>query len=136
MIKVDIIKNNEIISSANFTTQQLADAWIAQEAANNSWGKPDRWLSFTGEPEAGYTDTREVEASIETQNRTEYFYPCEYSINQTDIAAQVAQEQLNRESEEYLKSTDWYILREMDSGVLCPQEIKTARAAARASIVR
>jgi len=130
MIKVNIIKNNQVTNSGSFPTQQLADDWIAQEAANNSWGKPDRWLSFTGEPEAGYTDTREVE------DKTEYFYPCEYSINQIDISDQVAQEQLNIESEEYLKSTDWYILREMDSGVVCPQEIKTARAEARANIVR
>lgn len=130
MIKVDIIKNNEIISSANFTTQQLADNWLAQEIANNSFGKPDRWLSFMGEPDQGYTDTRQVE------EKTEYFYPCEYEVQQIDITDEYNQEQINLQAEQYLKDTDWYILREMDSGVACPSHIKVQRQAARSSIVR
>lgn len=42
---------------------------------------------------------------------------------------------INIEAQKYLASTDWYIIREMDSGVACPQDIKDARAAARASII-
>lgn len=32
---------------------------------------------------------------------------------------------------ELLSSTDWYIIREMDSGVVAPEDIKAQRAAAR-----
>jgi hypothetical protein len=35
------------------------------------------------------------------------------------------------EAQRYLDSTDWYIVREMDTGTPCPTEIKTARAEAR-----
>lgn len=45
------------------------------------------------------------------------------------------QEKINMEAQNYLASTDWYIIRELETGVPCPQEIKTARAAARARIV-
>lgn len=47
-----------------------------------------------------------------------------------------SQEQINKDAEEYLKSSDWLILRELDSGVQCPVEIKQLRQAARDSIVR
>lgn len=62
--------------------------------------------------------------------------PAEYTVEITDITAQIEQELVNREAEEYLRSTDWLIIREIDAGVACPAEIKQARAEARARIVR
>jgi hypothetical protein len=46
------------------------------------------------------------------------------------------QERINLEAMSYLDSTDWYIIREIETGVPCPQAIKDARAAARARIVK
>ena len=60
----------------------------------------------------------------------------EYTIEIIDITAQVEQEKTNAEALAYLASTDWMVIREMDSGVVCPADIKAARAAARAKIVR
>ena len=39
-----------------------------------------------------------------------------------------------KQAKEYLKSTDWYIIREMDSGTPCPEDVKLARASARLQI--
>jgi hypothetical protein len=39
-----------------------------------------------------------------------------------------------QEALKYLASTDWYIIREMDSGVPCPAEIKQLRQAARLKV--
>lgn len=50
-------------------------------------------------------------------------------------ASRIAQLHINREALGYLASTDWYIIREIDSGEPCPDEIKSARAEARARIV-
>lgn len=44
------------------------------------------------------------------------------------------QEEKNITDRGYLDSTDWYIIRELETGVPCPQEIKDLRAAARARI--
>ena len=60
----------------------------------------------------------------------------EYTIEITDITAQVEQEKINAEALAYLASTDWMVIREMDSGLPCPADVKIARAAARAKIVR
>lgn len=131
MVNISIFKNKILTNGASFENEELADLWLTQEVTNNSWGKPERWVSFQGEPDAGYTDTR-----INELKRTEYFYPAEYSIVMTDISAQINQQQINAAAEEYLKNTDWIILRELDSGVACPADIKAARATARAQIIK
>ena len=51
-----------------------------------------------------------------------------------EIAAN-AQADINSESLEYLKSTDWYITRNAETGVAVPADVTTARAAARAAII-
>lgn len=57
-----------------------------------------------------------------------------YSVSKEDDG--LTPEALAEKSEalDYLKNTDWYIVREVDSGVPCPQEIKAGRAAARLKI--
>jgi hypothetical protein len=45
--------------------------------------------------------------------------------------AQQKQEQINKESREYLKSTDWYVIRHQETGEAIPQDILDARQAAR-----
>ena len=46
-----------------------------------------------------------------------------------------AQEILNNESLGYLASTDWYITRHAETAVAVPDDVTTARAAAREAIV-
>ena len=51
-----------------------------------------------------------------------------------EIAANT-QAELNATSQAYLASTDWYITRHAETGVAVPDEITTARAAAREAVV-
>lgn len=46
-----------------------------------------------------------------------------------------AQEIINQEAQSYLASTDWYIVREAEGGVVCPEDIKLARQEARSRII-
>ena len=48
---------------------------------------------------------------------------------------QNAQNKINAEAQNYLKKTDWYVLRFADNGKPIPQEIKDKRQQARESIV-
>lgn len=48
----------------------------------------------------------------------------------------VEQAEINAAALKYLADTDYLIIRELDSGVLCPADIKLERAAARSRIVR
>ena len=58
----------------------------------------------------------------------------EYTFEMSDITAQVQAEQERTEALKYLAETDWMIIREMDAGIACPQEIKQARALARLKV--
>ena len=45
-----------------------------------------------------------------------------------------ATERANQEALSYLASTDWYVLRQMDSGKVMPEDVKQLREEARARI--
>jgi len=66
----------------------------------------------------------------------EYFLEAEYTIEIQDVTAQVNQQKQNEEALKYLAETDWYIIREMDSGIECPGDVKQLRAEARAKVVK
>ena len=49
-------------------------------------------------------------------------------------ANQAEQDAIDTEAKAYLASTDWYLVREMETGVPTPQEIKDARQEARLKV--
>lgn len=63
-------------------------------------------------------------------------YPQGYWVEYVDISAQVEQDKINAEALAYLASTDWMIIRETETQVPCPLEVKELRAAARLKVVR
>ncbi len=163
MIKVTISKQNVITNQGTFKTQEEANSWVAFHESQESFGKPQHeTLVLVSEaipevtalqeviisPEEVDGETGEVikEAVTEmqevvVQEAVEAVYetvvtPAEYEILIIDISEQVNQQKINSEALAYLASTDWYILREMDEGTPCPEEIKTARQEARNKVVR
>lgn len=63
-------------------------------------------------------------------------YPEGYVLEYIDVSEQVAQEAINSEALAYLASTDWLIVREVETQVPCPVEVKAKRAEARLKIVK
>ena len=53
---------------------------------------------------------------------------------QEELQAIVGTREANAEARAYLKSTDWFLLRELDGGVAMTSEVKQLRVDARASI--
>jgi hypothetical protein len=49
--------------------------------------------------------------------------------------AQQIQMAKNAQAREYLASTDWYVVRKMETGVEIPQDVLDTRSAARAAVV-
>lgn len=46
-VKIEISNIKGKSYKAKFETQEKADAWIADNIANNSWGKKERWEKYT-----------------------------------------------------------------------------------------
>jgi hypothetical protein len=64
------------------------------------------------------------------------------SITEADVEAEVSrleavglQEVANKEARDYLASTDWYITRQSETGVVVPTDVLTKREAARVSVI-
>lgn len=129
MFKIKITKQGIQTHGARFPTQAEADAWIAGEVANNSWGKPERWLTEQEAQRLG------LELSLQTRDLgtgiIEYFYAAEYTITVEDITARVALEAQQAAARKLLADTDWLVIREIDSGEPMPADIKLARQQAR-----
>lgn len=153
MFKVTITKNGVITNQAQFPTEAEANAWLAQEVANKSFGKPERWVTDQQEDVSQAVETRVTELQPEQSvgydadgvitresrpaiSLTEYLLPAEYTVEVTDITAQDAQEQINQEALIYLAATDWMVVRAMETSTPVPEEILNARASARSKIVR
>ena len=60
----------------------------------------------------------------------------EYVIEVKDITDKVTQQRLNAESQKYLDETDWYVVRQLETGIKIPAEITLKREQARAAIKR
>jgi hypothetical protein len=122
-------------------TMEDPTEWIANLVAVNYWGQPERWVLHKDEPmakaydEADVLEERIVDG-LDGASHKEVKLKAEYLVEIEDISAQVEQERINAEALEYLASTDWMVIREIDAGVPCPAEVKAERAAARAKIVR
>lgn len=117
MIRV-IIKNLEeiVISQVDFPTQQLAESFVERESLALSFGALEKIITNeNGDP------TGEI-------------IPQQFTVEYVDASVQVLAEQEAKEALQYLKDTDFYIIREMDAGTPCPVEIKAARAAARLKV--
>lgn len=93
MIQVTVKdKQGESRWQALFETQELADAWIAEQIALNSWGLPERWLPLAAGEEvpADALDTRTVvdvpaQDGQPEQSHVEYKMPAEYTVEQSTV---------------------------------------------------
>lgn len=58
-----------------------------------------------------------------------------YEKKSDEMIAKQAQIKINAESRAYLLATDWYTLRQVETGEAVPEDILTARQAARDAVV-
>lgn len=124
---------------ARFETQELADQWVTAQSVLKAFGKPERWvdsedLAVMGEDRTKAIGTRQVGGSDD--ERTQYKFAAEYTIEQTDVTALAEQEQMNAASLKYLAETDWYVARYAETGKAIPSDVTASRAAARANYVK
>lgn len=98
MIKVAIKNLSSIIThGAQFETQGGADSWIAAVGPTGAWGKPERWVHVEDIEAQG----EDIAQAIESQTteglegpETSYHFGAEFTIEQTDITAEVNADKL------------------------------------------
>lgn len=133
MIRIDINSQKEGIFWLEVKDQAAADEYIKWCFDTQKWGK-NEWIEII--PEVPQVVDEGGNVISEAVPEQQIIHPADYSIETSDITAQVEQQKINEESLAYLASTDWMIIRETETGVPCPAEIKQARQAARDRIIR
>jgi hypothetical protein len=158
MKRFSILRDGQVTHSAKFASEELGNSWVSEHEAMESFGKPahvriDRVVI----QEAVFEDReqmiqaavfdendQEIEPAIyetvreciepEVIDLQEVNVPAEYELEIVDISDQLAQEQINNAARAYLASTDWYVVRFIETGIAVPSEVTAQRAAARASV--
>lgn len=162
MKSINIVRNGQITNSASFETQELLDNWYSSHLAMGTFGKPGVYqdVEVLISPEVrGEVSVLQTEATFDEFG--EELTPATYSIDSdgvitaavyeiqnmevtpseficevSDTTEKDAQHAKNTESQEFLDSTDWLVIRAMERGEQLSIEIKEQRDAARLSIVR
>lgn len=124
MKKVTIkkVSDNSVLQIAKFEDDKTMDEWIEMLAVNHPWGKPEHQRKVD-----------ENDMSLDAEMET---VPSEYTIEIIDITAEIEQERVNREAQAYLDSTDLYVIRFIETGVLMPEGMSLERQQARERIIR
>ena len=127
----------QIRNSQNVVTNTLVQE-SNEIQHHDSYGKPERELTAIQAFEEGLNILDASSSRVgETVDGsvTLYTFSATYTIEVEDISVQLASQQESEQALQYLKDTDFYIIREIDAGIPCPQEIKVLRAAARLKVL-
>jgi hypothetical protein len=148
MKQITVKKLGQITNQAQFETQEEAQAWLDSHIGMGTFGsprfemrpyqlQPAEYELRQVEVEEGVFEEQQVEISPAVfEDRLAEVNPAGYEIEQEDTSAAEAQAAINAAALKLLAETDWMIVRQIETGVIVPQEILTERAAARAAIVR
>jgi hypothetical protein len=161
MIQVSIKRNGQLTNQASFPTLGEAEAWQSHHNLIGSFGKPAIYETIpvciqeevrgtiqklVAEPKfdrygneitpAIYKAEEGIISPAVYEQREVLVSECEFEVIIEDITEKLEQERINQESLEFLASTDWMIIREIDCGIPCPEDVKLQRQAARSKIVK
>lgn len=103
MIRVKIFKNAVQTHGADFSSLLEAQAWIDENVASNAWGKPERWIKQSDIPVLGenLSESTEFEERTTELGSSLYFkFPAQYTVETSDITAEVTAQEELQESEE------------------------------------
>ena len=128
-----------VTNQAKFETQTQADQWIFAQTALRSFGKPERWVDSEDLTAMGEDKTKAIasqQVGGPEDERTQYKFAVEYTIEMSDITTQVLMAKANEDATAYLIATDWYVIRLAETQKAIPTDILSKRAAARLTIVR
>ena len=135
MKQINIIKNGQVTNSAQFPSQEEADAWLARHEGMGTFGQKKETVERQVLIFPAVVDSEGLEISP-AQFEAQMVDLEGYTVEIIDISAQLEQERINSESLKFLAESDWMVTRMAETQQPIPEEVLLARAAARASIVR
>jgi hypothetical protein len=134
MFKISIIKNSQVTNSCTAPEAEAME-WLARHEGMGTFGQKAGPQATQVEIFPAVVDSEGVEITP-AQFEEQQIVMVGYSVEIVDISAQLEQEATNAAALKLLAESDWMVSRMAETGVAIPEEVSSARAAARASIVR
>lgn len=123
MYKIIITKNNVITNEAKFESLESLNEWKNYHVSIKTFQFEDVLV-----PASFDLDGNEIAPAT--------VIPKTHSFEIIEVVDNSAQIVINKEALKFLAETDWLIIREVETGVPCPAEIKQARQEARDRVVK
>lgn len=111
MIKITIKdRNGNYLDHSNFETEEQGLQWFQPRIDSGFYGKK-QYIQFNEITPAVLDEMGNIISPAEVE---EVVIPAEHEIEISDIASELAQKTINDEAEEFLKETDWKVIRHRD----------------------
>lgn len=138
MKRLSIYKNNVLTNQLSFESQETLEVGLAYHKSINSFGRnasTETVVISPGIPAVLDENGAEIYAGVaEVVDIVQV--PADYTIVIEDIIDNSVQEKINADALKFLAETDYMIIREYETGIICPEEIKDQRQAARDRIIK
>jgi hypothetical protein len=133
-IQINIIKNGAV-SNSNSGEEAEVLAWLSYHEGQGNFGQKASTSSQQVEISPAVLDSEGVEiVPAEFETRTVEIPG--YVVEIIDITEKLEREAASVAALAYLAATDWMIIRQIETGALCPGGIIEARAEARTKVIK
>ena len=135
MIIVSIKKDGQVTNQGSFDSMQAAQEWLAYHEGLKTFGQKAEVIQQQVEVSPAVLDEEGNEITP-AQHEMQEIHISGYVVEIEDISAKLEQEQINKESQAFLDSTDWMVIRAAERGEELSPEFKAERQAARELIIK
>jgi hypothetical protein len=135
MIIVSIKKDGQVTNQGSFDSMQAAQEWLAYHEGLKTFGQKAEVIQQQVEVSPAVIDEEGNELSPAVTEMQEV-HISGYVVEIEDVSAKLEQEQINKEAQAFLDSTDWMVIRAAERGEELSPEFKAERQAARNRIIK
>lgn len=119
MIRYILKQGGVVTNAASFESRELGDAWLSFQQSEGSFRYEDLIIPAIPEDSEGRGKPEEIILKTHDLEIIENY---------------VNQDEVNELARKYLADTDWYVVRQIETGVAVPEEISQLRSEARAKV--
>jgi hypothetical protein len=144
MFNIKIYRNSVVTNEATFSTEEELHSWLSNHESQGNFGQKAQSIEQQVEVAPAVIDEEGNEV-VPALFETQVVEVPGYTVEITDLTAQLEQEKANAEAEAFLAGSDWKVIRHRDQqelGIATSltgeefQSLLQERQMARASIVK
>lgn len=136
---MQVIKGDEVYDICIANSEAECLELFKPYLAASTFGRPESksyGVIKEATPEIFDPETGEIIQEAVEAEYGELTIAGDYTLRFVDVTQEIEQNNTNHEALSYLAETDWYVIRNIETGAEIPEEVLTNRAIARTKVVR